>query len=481
MSYNQLDLVILKHITSHKKHGLDFASECDAKVFSPECWNTAQTIISYIRNSNELPTLRVLTEKLSKNGNQKLIETISNVWQRMDKQIVNEKEYKHELEKIKQRFAEKQLLIARDNLVKLEPGADINKSVVDLQKTIQSIKSLDQTKAYESKSIKEYLPIFVDKFNAKKNDPKVDRGLMTGYSFFDFATNGLKPADYVLIAGETGFGKSLLLNNMAIQVWLQKNKIIFPVHDNPNPIQDIKNLKGGKDIIFFSLEMPYEDCFNRLLSRLAGVATRKIENADLTKEEFVKIKICLDFIKEYPFTFKIVDITDVCANDLEVLLTEYEEKFDAVFIDYLGIMTSNEKSDEQDWLKQGSISREIRSIGRKYKIPIFSAVQLNRKGQGKDSSESIGLNRLARSASIAHHATHVLQIESRIQEDNHSDLSIHLIKCRRGPKGKGLLIKNLACATLLDKEDNQEDIGDDYKSPFLNQDDISEEIENLEL
>jgi len=483
MSYNQLDLSILKHITTYKKHGLDFANECDTKVFSPDVWNCAHQIISFIRTYNEIPTLRVITEKLAKGGSNKLIESISNVWYEMDKLTINEREYKHDLEKIKHRFAEKQLALAKDGLSRLEPGmTDINKSVIELQKTIQSIKSLDQTKAYESKNIKEYLPTFVDKFNAKKNDPKADRGLMTGYSFFDFATNGLKPADFVVIAGESGFGKSLFLNNIAIQVWLQQNRIQFSTAENPNPKQDISNLTGGKNIIYFSLEMPYEDCFNRLLSRLAGVPSRKIENADLTKEEFAKIKACLDFIKQYPFTFKIVDIANACANDLEAILTDAGEDFDAIFIDYLGIMTPNDKSDEeQDWLKQGIIAQQIRAIGRRRKKPIFSAVQLNRKSKGKDPGENIGLDRLARSATIATHATHVIQIESRIQEQTFPDFIYWFVKNRKGPKGKGILIKNLSCATLIDKEDDQENASNDYESPFVNQDDISEAMANLEL
>ena len=41
----------------------------------------------------------------------------------------------------------------------------------------------------------------------------------------------------------------------------------------------------GKNIVYFSLEMPYENCFNRLLSSLSGVPYKKIENAKCNKEE----------------------------------------------------------------------------------------------------------------------------------------------------------------------------------------------------
>lgn len=480
---NDLDLTILKNIITNKKYGLDFANECDSKIFSPELWNVANLVVNYLRTYKELPTLRVITEKLSKGNNDKFIENVKFVWSKLDNIQVDEKEYRHDLDKLKKRFAEKQLLSVKDSFNKLELGSiDVNKSILEMQKTVQNIKNLDHKQSYESKNIKEYLPIFVDKFNAKKNNPKMDNGLMTKYSFLDYATNGLKPADFLIIAGESGFGKSLFLNNIAVQVWLQDNKIDFSNIENI----DAGVLVGGKNIIYFSLEMPYEDCFNRLLSRLSGIASRKIENADLSREEFVKIKKCLDFIKKYPYNFKIVDIADASANDLEAILIDSGEHFDSIFIDYLGIMKPNEKIEDQDWLKQGIIAYEVRAIARKYKKPIFSAVQLNRKSAGKESSENIGLARLARSATIATHATHVIQIENRPNEEKHPDFMYHFIKNRKGPKGKGVLIKNLACATLIDKESQPDielnkDSDHRYDDYFKDQDDISKEMEDLEL
>ena len=467
MNYNSLDLSILKVLVSNKKHAIDFINDCDVKLFSPEVWVFANSLTNYVKTYKDLPTLRVLTEKLSKGNNDKLIEHITKVWDTLSQISYDDKEYKHDLEKLKKRFAEKQITTVKDSLSKLEPGSiDVSKTVTDLQKTIQSIKDLDKSKSFENKNIKDYLPTFVEKFNAKKNNPELETGLMTHYSFLDFATNGLKPADFVLIAGESGFGKSLFLNNIGIQVWMQNNTI------------DSREFTTGKNIIYFSLEMPYEDCFNRLISRLAGVPVRNIENAKLSREDFVKVRKALDFIDKYPYQFKIVDIIDVCANDLENILINSEEKFDAIFVDYLGIMKTNEKSEESDWLTQGKISYELRAIARKYELPMFSAVQLNRKAPAKDSSENIGLNRLARSGTIATHATHVIQIESRQNEEMHPDFVCHLIKCRKGPKVKGTLIKDLACATLTD---NYVKESSDDQNNFYDTNDISEEIENLDL
>lgn len=469
MSFNSLDLSVLKVLCNDRKNALDFINDCDSKLFGPDVWNFANVLITYIKTHKEVPTLRILNEKISKSNNQALSKHINEVWEAITSLEYNEKEYKHDLDKLKKRYAEKHINLVKDNLSKLEPGSmDISKALGDMQKTIQTIKGLNHSKTYENKNIKDYLTDFVEKFNAKKDNPNLDTGVMTKYSFFDFATNGVKPADFILIAGESGFGKSLFLNNIAVQTWMQNNSI-----------DDTDNFTPGKNIIYFSLEMPYEDCFNRLISRLSGVPSRSIENASLTKEDFAKVKKALNFIKKYPNQFKIVDIADACANDLDAIFADCEDQFDAIFIDYLGIMNTNEKSDEADWLKQGMISYEVRAIARKYKLPIFSAVQLNRKSPGKDSSENIGLARLARSGTIATHATHVIQIENRPQEEMHPDFIYHIIKNRKGPKGKGVLYKNLSCATLIDKPIEVEQNDDRFVS--YDAEDISEEIDDLEI
>jgi len=468
---NELDLAILKNLVTNKKHALDFINECDTRIFNPEVWNFANIVVSYIRTYKDVPTLRVMEEKLSKGGgNDKLLESVRKIWDQLERIAVKESEYKFELEKIKKRFAEKQITAVQEMLSKQESGTmDVSKALAEMQKTIQAIKGMNEAKTYERKTLRNAVPAFTEKFNAKRTNPKVDVGLMTGYSFFDYSTNGVKPADFVVIAGESGFGKSLFLMNMAVQTWMQGNTIDMTSH-----------FKEGKNIVYFSLEMPYEDCFNRLLSRLSGVPSRKLDNPNLyplEPEEFQKVKESLQFIKNYPYEFEIVDIADACANDLDLILNDIQYTIDAVFVDYLGIMRPNEKGEEQDWLKQGVVAYEVRGIGRRRNLPMFSAVQLNRKAQAKDSAENIGLNRLARSATIATHATQVIQIENRVNEENFPDFIYHLIKNRKGPKGKGRLIKNLACATLLDEVTQQDQTTFEAYDP----DDISGKIELLDI
>jgi replicative DNA helicase len=465
MKYNQLDLSVLKAITSSKKHALDFVNECDHRIFSPDVWNFANIVVGYIKTYKEPPTLRVLTDKMSKSGNSAQIEYLNEVWRAISSLSYDEKEFRYDLDKLKAKYVERQLSALKSKL----DTADLNDTTLftDVQRTCQNVDSITRAKSFERRTLKEAIPSFRDKFNARRTNSTIESKIKTGYSFLDQATNGIGSADFVIIAGESGFGKSLLLNNMGIQVWMQENTI--EMKDNFIP---------GKNVLYFSLEMPYDDCFNRLLSRLSGVPSRKIENAQVSKEEANKIRQALDFISNYPYQFEIVDIPDASANDIEAILSDVSYNVDAVFIDYLGIMKPNQAVEESDWLKQGIIAYETRAIGRKFNLPVFTAVQLNRKSPTKDSSENIGLARLARSATIATHATTVIQIESRQNEELHPNLLLHIIKNRKGIKTKGALLKNLACATLLDSPSDSPstdftEVSDVY--------DISGEMEELEL
>ena len=176
MSFDDLEMRVLKTITSNKKFGLDFANENDPKLFSGELWNFANVVIGYIKTNKELPTLRVINEKLGKGNNENLLKKINAVWESLQKVQADDKEYKHDLEKLKKRFAEKQLLDTSSALSKLDPGnIDVNKTVSELQRTIQSIKGLSQKRTFERRTLKDDVPHFRDEYNAKLENPDFEQ------------------------------------------------------------------------------------------------------------------------------------------------------------------------------------------------------------------------------------------------------------------------------------------------------------------
>lgn len=473
MSLEILDLNILKTLVTNKKYALDFANDNETALFSPEVWNFANIVITHLKTYKELPTLRILTEKLSKGSNEKLVSNIKQVWGEVDRVTYDDKEFKHDVEKIKKRYAEKQLVSLRDNLSKLNAGSiDITKTVSDMQKTVQNIKNLNQAKAYERRTLKEAVPIFREEYNAKMEDPTFDAGIKSGYSYLDFATDGFRPGELVLVGAESGGGKSMLLMNMAIQMWLGKNAV------DPNATE----FTPANNVLYFSLEMPFKPCLNRVLSRLSGCPSKLIRNASLNNDDAAKLKNVLKFINKYPNQFEIVDLPrNATMESLELIYEDAKATYDPkiIVIDYLGLMDYSGDTNMEDWLKLGKIAEKIHEFARVHGLVVLSAVQLNRAKGGKDAEEKIGLHRIGRSALILQNANIAIQIETRLKEKGYPDMIYHLIKNRDGELGKGRIIKNLACGTLIDDQMEVEE--SDVKFEMRDPDDISQKIEALDL
>jgi len=476
MSYSDLDLNVLKTIVTNKKYSVEFANECSTNIFDPDVWNFANLVTGYTKTYKELPTERVLTEKLTQGKNDKLIEYVKALWKRLDEHKYDDKEYKFDLDKLKKRYQVKQITQLNESLTKdSSDKIDVNQTLSNMQRAIANVKSVNQAKTYERRTLKESIPEFKDEFNAKLKDPKFDRGTLTGYSFLDGATDGLREGELLLIGGESGAGKSMLLMNMALQMWMQQNTLDMT-----------EGFTKGTNVLYFSLEMPFKPCRNRVLSRLSGVSSKMIRNPvtsegkiRMNSEDRSKLKASLQFIHNYPYEFEIIDIPrGATVERVEALYEDAKLKFNpqVVVVDYLGIM-DDEGNKEDDWLKLGTIAGKLHEMVRVHNLIGLSAVQLNRMKASKDAEERVGMHRIGRSALIMHHANIGIQIETRQNEKQYPDMYYHLIKNRDGEQGRGKLIKNLSCGTLLDDEIKNEDT--DFE--FTDFDDISEKIENFDL
>lgn len=458
---SDLDLRVLKNVLSNKDIALEIVNTVDSKLFSSDIRSFVNSLYLYVNKYNDIPTVRILEEFTEKNVNDVLSKNISTMWNNIFNIESSLNELKPDLDKLRLRYSESEIITLQRDLSTLKSGnIDVDEVLSRLNKTQQSINEINTDTVYLNESVDKYTETFKNKFNYKRNNPDDGKGLMTKYSIIDFATNGLKDGDFFVVAGESGQGKSLLLQNIAAQVWMQDNMILN------------NEFTQGKNIIYFSLEMPYEDCFNRLISKMSGVPARSIENAKIKKDEASRVKECMDFMKKYPYKFTIVDMVDASAGDIETILRKSPIKYDAVFVDYLGIMTvqDSKNNEEADWQKQGIIAYELRRIARKFKIPVFSAVQINTKGS-KENASAIGPAKISRSGQIITHLTHCIQIETRQNEHLYPDLVCHVIKNRKGPKMKMTFKKDLKCCNILDDNQNVEEGFLQYQS------DISDDIE----
>lgn len=479
-SFQDQDLRVFKAITSDNRLALEFVNSHDPSVFLGDSKHVGKAIFDYIKAYKTAPTKRVLIDKYQSDS--ALTIKIENLFDALPSIDFNPGEYQYDLDKIKQNYAETKLNDLKDDL-RFHDKENLDLTMGKMEKMLQEIKRVRQPakRAYTQKSLDEFLPEFHEDYVAKIANPLLGQGVLTKYSYLDYVTNGLQPAEMLIVGGETSSGKSMFLNNLAVQMWMQGNTI------STDPSQYI----GGCNVLYFSLEMPYKACFKRTLSRLADVPMYGLRDSKLTKAETESLNLASRFIKKYSERgpkFEIVDIPrGVNTAQIEERFLEAKQKFDprypiVIVIDYLGLM-EDDSADGDDWLKLGKIAGKVHEFGRLYNVPILTAVQLNRPTKSKttEPGENIGVHRIGRSSLIMHHANIGIQIETRKDEWLRDTFLYHIIKNRDGELGKHEISKRFANASIFDIPfipPDRDDYGS-YMSGFNDEDDISDQVKKL--
>ncbi len=466
------DLRVLRGILTDRSIGTEFVNIYDHNLFIGDAQRFAKETLNYIKAYRSPPTRRVMLEHNS--SDDRFCEIINYVWNSFNDFEFNSNEFKYDLDKIKNRHTQHKLR----NLKEIVDGAeDVNyeKRLKDLQKEISQLQQLrtGAKQAFTQQTLREYMPDFKTNFRAKCDNPNLGRGILTGYSYFDYIKNGMQPAEMLIIAGSTGAGKSMLLNNMAVQMWMQGNTL----YTQPDSYMQ------GYNVLYFSLEMPYEACARRTLSRLARVPSYSLRDAKITSEHAKSLKAVDKFIANYPYDFEIVDVPrGLSVEQMEQRFNEATARTrpDVVVVDYLGLMEDH-TIEGDDWLKLGYIAGKLHEFARVYNTVMLTAVQLNRansKGK-KDADDEIGIHRIGRSSMILHHANVAIQIQSRKEEHTFSDMIYHIIKNRDGELGSHSLRKDFRTASVLDMDPPYAPPNTDDAIPGLDGEDVSGYLEKI--
>jgi len=456
-----LDLNILKVITTNKRHAITFIAECNNQVFSSEFFSFGKHLIDYIKLYKDVPTKRTLLDRFKKGSNQKLIELISKQWDEIEAHQYDEKEYAFDLIKIKERLSQSLLQKLGSELQKANAAEiDVKEIVKQVRNTSSQVSALFEQKKFDQKTLKDIIPDFRDYYATVQKNKDFGKGILTGYKQLDKVLNGLRKQEFLLIGGETGSGKSISLCNFAVQMWMQKNTI--DVHSN---------FSKGYNGVFFSLEMPLQDTFQRKLARMAMVNQRKIRDAKLDTDELARLKKAVTFIENYPYTLEIVDASQGCTLEfIETTLLDIKSRYipDFIIIDYMALMdavVTSSDSEDADWLKLEKISEQLFKFCRSNDVALISAAQLK---DGKTSGKDTGQHRLARAKGVLKNVNFFIQLVKRDGEEKYTDMPWKMVKSRRTELCDGSFIKDFQCCALLDSltgsEDDEDDDNNQYSS-----------------
>lgn len=236
-----------------------------------------------------------------------------------------------------------------------------------------------------SKHAGEYLADFDERLalvKARKNQPH-SIGVPTGIRKLDVATGGVLPGEFGIVLGQTSIGKSMFLENIAINAW-QK---------------DFNSSGKGYNVLYVSVEMTKHDLEFRADARLARVAHRKFRlGSDWTKADVRRWKAVIEDLRNTTKTFLHFEcVPRFCTvNDIEAIAErvqdKYKRKLDLLVVDYLNILgteAAGSAGEGKKWFFQADIAWQLKALAADFNdgegLAIWTANQVTDAAEGKST------------------------------------------------------------------------------------------------
>lgn len=184
-------------------------------------------------------------------------------------------------------------------------------------------------------------------------------GVPSGCNTLDLQTSGFQKSDLIYLMARPGMGKTSWM--------LECIKTACEKHFR---------------VAVFSIEMPKNQLYYRLLSNMTGIAHKKIKKRTLYEQEHDAIWVAGEQIKKWSIYVndspRINPITIRTA--LRIQQRKWGKPVDIVVIDYLQMLTtpSHEKFKSRDQEVQ-YLSRELKAIAKEFDCPVMCIASMSRK------------------------------------------------------------------------------------------------------
>lgn len=180
-------------------------------------------------------------------------------------------------------------------------------------------------------------------------------GIPTGLTDLDRLLGGYKKSDLIFIAGRPGMGKSsFVTSNLAHIVG-----------------------KLGKRAVLFTMEMSVEQQTRRLACMEAGLTYDVVERGELTDEEMARFAAVVGRWSTLPLWIVDTPAQTPAMVAAKARRLHAEHGLDVVFVDYIGLMRTDEKAwNEND--RMGQLSGSLKRLAMELHVPVVCLAQLSR-------------------------------------------------------------------------------------------------------
>lgn len=202
----------------------------------------------------------------------------------------------------------------------------------------------------------------------------------------EFTGGGFHPAEFTIIAGRPGMGKTSIAYAIA---------------------KDTCN-NNGKKGIFLSLEMTKTQLINRVVASKMGMDYARVKSLQLTAHEFVELERQYDLFEKNS-TLKVYDRNDYqTLSEIEKMIKEHD--LDFVMIDYIQLITLDGKVKSKVGNREqeiSEISKSLKAFSTIYDIPVIGLSQLSRAVEQRPNKRPM-LSDLRESGSLEQDADNVI-------------------------------------------------------------------------
>ena len=270
-----------------------------------------------------------------------------------------------------------------------------------------------------------------------KNKGKVT-GLTYGLRDLDTVTEGMHPAQLIIIAARPAVGKTAFALNIATAA--------------------AKATK--KNIAIFSLEMPAEQLVLRMISSLGQIDNKKLQTGRLESEDYRRLNEAMSQLADTNIFFH--DASATTASEIQAKcrrLSTQGEGLGLVLIDYLQLIDSSGKYQGARQQEISEISRKLKTMALDLGVPVIALSQLSRGVEKREDKKPV-LSDLRESGAIEQDADivaalHAPDVEIPITDDNiPAPIQLILLKHRNGPTATiDMLFKKKTSTFLSLKKD----------------------------
>jgi replicative DNA helicase len=194
-------------------------------------------------------------------------------------------------------------------------------------------------------------------FLYSRENPSDVTGIPSGYRDLDSMTSGFQEGDLVIIAGRPSMGKTAFALNIGEHV---------AVHER-------------KPVAVFSMEMSGTQLAARMLGSIARIDQHKLRTGRLSDEDWNRLADGLGKLHDAPIH---IDETPA-LNPLELRararrLARQYGKLGLVIVDYLQLMVTDGRREENRATELSEISRSLKGLAKELGAPVLALSQLNR-------------------------------------------------------------------------------------------------------